>query len=116
VEAKNHLEALVHATERSIADAGDKLPAGVKSEVESAISSAREAAQSDDLDRVKSATQALAQASLKIGEAVYGGAQQPGAEAGAAGGAQPSGEAGEENVVDAEFEEVKDNNNKKGSA
>src|SRR5690606_16094018 len=77
VEAKNHLEALVHATERSIADAGDKLPAGVKSEVESAISSAREAAQSNDLDRVKSATQSLAQAALKIGEAVYGG-QQPG--------------------------------------
>jgi molecular chaperone DnaK len=114
VEAKNHLEALVHSTERSISDAGDKLPAAVKSEVEAAISSAREAAQSNDLDRVKSATQSLAQAALKIGEAVYGG-QQPGAEAGAAEG-QSKAEPGSENVVDAEFEEVKDNNNKKDSA
>ncbi len=111
VEAKNHLEALVHSTERSISDAGDKLPAAVKSEVEAAISSAREAAQSNDLDRVKSATQSLAQAALKIGEAVYGG-QQPGAEAGAAEG-QSKAEPGSENVVDAEFEEVKDNNNNK---
>ncbi len=114
VEAKNHLEALVHSTERSISDAGDKLPAAVKSEVEAAISSAREAAQSNDLDRVKSATQSLAQAALKIGEAVYGG-QQPGAEAGAAEG-QSKAEPGSENVVDAEFEEVKDNNTKKDSA
>ena len=104
----------MHSTERSISDAGDKLPAAVKSEVEAAISSAREAAQSNDLDRVKSATQSLAQAALKIGEAVYGG-QQPGAEAGAAEG-QSKAEPGSENVVDAEFEEVKDNNNKKDSA
>src|SRR5690606_21439022 len=71
VEAKNHLEALIHSTERSLSESGDKLPAGVKSEVEAAISSAREAAQSNDIERVKSATQSLAQAALKIGEAVY---------------------------------------------
>jgi len=114
VEAKNHLEALIHSTEKSVADAGDKLPASVKSEIEAAIASAREAAQGDDIDRVKSATQSLSQASLKIGEAVYGGAQ-PGAQAGSSGSGSSSG-SGEDNVVDAEFEEVKDNNNKKDSA
>ena len=114
VEAKNHLEALIHSTEKSVADAGDKLPASVKSEIEAAIASAREAAQGDDIDRVKSATQSLSQASLKIGEAVYGGAQ-PGAQAGSSASGSSSG-SGEDNVVDAEFEEVKDNNNKKDSA
>jgi len=109
VEAKNHLEALIHSTERSLSESGDKLPAGVKSEVEAAISSAREAAQSNDIERVKSATQSLAQAALKIGEAVYSG--QPGAEAGGAE-AKSKAESGSENVVDAEFEEVKDNNKK----
>ena len=110
VEAKNHLEALIHSTEKSVADAGDKLPASVKSEIEAAIASAREAAQGDDIDRVKSATQSLSQASLKIGEAVYGGAQ-PGAQAGSSASGSSSG-SGEDNVVDAEFEEVKDNNKK----
>jgi len=114
VEAKNHLEALIHSTEKSVADAGDKLPTSVKSEIEAAIASAREAAQGDDIDRVKSATQSLSQASLKIGEAVYGGAQ-PGAQAGSSASGSSSG-SGEDNVVDAEFEEVKDNNNKKDSA
>jgi len=112
VEAKNHLEALVHSTERSVSEAGDKLPAAVKTDIESAITSAREAAQSDDLERIKSATQSLAQAALKIGEAVYGGQQPGGAEAGAAQGESGKGSPGAEDVVDAEFEEVKDNNKK----
>ncbi len=112
VEAKNHLEALVHSTERSVADAGDKVPAAVKTDVEAAVTAAREAAQSDDLERVKSATQSLAQAALKIGEAVYGGQQPGAAEAGAAEGEGKPSEPGAENVVDAEFEEVKDNNKK----
>jgi len=110
VEAKNHLEALVHSTERSVSEAGDKLPAAVKTDIESAIASAREAAQSDDIGRIKSATQSLAQAALKIGEAVYGGQQPGGAEAGAAQGEPGKGGPGAEEVVDAEFEEVKDNN------
>ncbi len=116
VESKNHLEAFIHTTERSIADAGDKLPAAVKTEVEAAISAAREAVQSEDLERIKSTSQSLAQASLKIGEAIYGGQQPGGAEAAGDTGQGPTGEAGADNVVDAEFEEVKDNGNKKKSA
>ncbi len=112
VEAKNHLEALVHGTEKSLTESGDKVPAPVKADVQAAITAAKETASSDDLERIKSATQALAQAALKIGEAVYG-AQQ----AGAAPGGAPAGEekaSGGDNVVDADFEEVKDDKKKAG--
>jgi molecular chaperone DnaK len=111
VEAKNHLEQLAHATEKSLKDSGDKVPAAVKTEVEAAIKAAREAAQSENVDRIKAAAQTLAQASLKIGEAVYGG-QQPGAQPGAEGGAAAGTGQGGENVVDADFEEVKDDKKK----
>jgi molecular chaperone DnaK len=112
VEARNHLEALIHGTEKSIADSGDKVPTAVKSDVQNAIAQAKEAVQSEDADRVKAATQALAQASLKIGEAVYGGQQGGGAAPGAEGAEHKS--AGNENVVDADFEEVKDDKKKSG--
>jgi molecular chaperone DnaK len=111
VEAKNHLEALIHATQRSVSESGDKIPAAVKTDVENAISAAREAVQSDDISRVKSASQSLAQASLKIGEAVYSG-QQAGAEAGAGKTGEQAKPNGSENVVDADFEEVKDDKKK----
>src|SRR5262249_45160943 len=78
VEAKNHLEALIHGTEKSIADSGDKIPASVKSDVEAALAAAKETSGSEDIERIKSATQTLAQSALKIGEAVYG-SQQAGA-------------------------------------
>ncbi|HXF53414.1 MAG TPA: molecular chaperone DnaK [Hyphomicrobiaceae bacterium] len=111
VEARNHLEQLAHTTEKSLKDSGDKISASVKSEVESAIKSAREAAQSESVETIKAATQTLAQAALKIGEAVYGG-QQPSAQGGDAGGAQTGRADGGENVVDADFEEVKDDKKK----
>ena len=112
VEAKNHLEALIHATERSVTDSGDKIPAEVKTDVEAAIAAAKEAVQGEDTEQLKTAAQNLAQASLKIGEAVYGG-QQPG-EPGPDGdsGPEANSSGGDDNVVDAEFEEVKDNKKK----
>jgi molecular chaperone DnaK len=115
VEAKNHLEALIHGTEKSIADSGDKIPANVKSDVQAAIASAKETAGSEDIERIKSATQALGQAALKIGEAVYG-SQQAGGGASAEGAAPGDKEktAGGDNVVDADFEEVKDDKKKAG--
>jgi len=111
VEARNHLDALIHSTEKSLADSGDKVSAAVKSEVQDAISRAKEAAQADDVERIKSATQALAQASLKIGEAIYGSQQAAG---GGAGGESAEHKPGNENVVDADFEEVKDDKKKSG--
>ena len=115
VEAKNHGEGLVHATEKTLAENGDKIPAADKSEVEAAITALKSALETDDKDDIEAKTQTLMQASMKIGEALYKDQQ---AAAGAAGGdggtgGESGGGAGaDESVVDADFEEVDDD--KKG--
>ncbi|MFZ4808870.1 MAG: molecular chaperone DnaK [Hyphomicrobiaceae bacterium] len=115
VETRNHLEAMVHATEKSLKDNADKVPAAVKTEVETAINAAKAVQTSEEIEPVKSALQALTQASLKIGEAVYGqqgaGAAPEGGPDDAAG-PKAGGKPGAENVVDADFEEVKDDKKK----
>ncbi|HXE68252.1 MAG TPA: molecular chaperone DnaK [Hyphomicrobiaceae bacterium] len=113
VETKNGADAMIHATEKSIKDLGEKVAAADKGKIEAAIGELREALKADDIEAIKSKTNALAQASMKLGEAIYG-AQQ--AAEGAAGGAG-TGEAekkggGGDNVVDADFEEVKDDKKK----
>jgi molecular chaperone DnaK len=110
VESKNQLEQLVHSTEKTLAEQAT-IPAAVKTEVEAAVAAAKEAVTSEDVDRIKQATQSLAQVSLKIGEAIYGA--KPGEAGGgpsSEGGASASG--GGDNVVDADFEEVKDDKKK----
>jgi molecular chaperone DnaK len=112
VEAKNHAEALIHATEKQLKENEQNAAvAAAKPDVEKAIADLKEAVGSDDAERIKSATTALAQAAMKIGEAVYSGQQGAGAEGGSP---ETGSTAGEENVVDADFEEVKDD--KKRSA
>jgi molecular chaperone DnaK len=107
VEVRNNADALVHSTEKTLKELGDKVSAGDKGAIESAIASLKSAVQGDDVNDIKAKLSALGQASLKLGEAVYGG--QPGAGAGGeAGGAK----AGGDNVVDADFEEVKDDKKK----
>ncbi len=112
VETKNGADAMIHATEKSLKDLGEKVAAADKGKIEAAIGELRDALKADDIEAIKSKTNALAQASMKLGEAIYG-AQQ--AAEGAAGGAGP-GEAqkkgGGDNVVDADFEEVKDDKKK----
>jgi len=103
VEAKNQGEALVHATEKSLIEFGDKIPEADKTAIEAARDDLKTALEGDDADAIKQKTQVLSQASMKMGEAMY--AAQPGA----AEGDQPAG--GEahghgDDVVDAEFEEV----------
>jgi molecular chaperone DnaK len=114
VEARNHAEALVHATEKQLKEnESNAAVAAAKPDVEKAIADVKEAVGSDDVERIKSATAALAQTAMKIGEAVY--SAQQGAGGGAEGdAATQSDTSGEENVVDADFEEVKDD--KKRSA
>jgi molecular chaperone DnaK len=107
VEARNNADALIHSTEKTLKELGDKVSAGDKSAIESAIASLKSAVQGDDANDIKAKLSALGQASLKLGEAVYGG-QSGGAGAGDAGGAK----AGGDNVVDADFEEVKDDKKK----
>jgi len=75
VEVKNQAEALVHSTERMLKDYGDKVPAGDKSLVETAVAELKTAIQGEDRDTIKAKTDALAQASMKLGEAMYQASQ-----------------------------------------
>jgi molecular chaperone DnaK len=114
VETKNGADAMIHATEKSLNDLGEKVAAADKSKIEGAIGELREALKSDDAEAIRAKTNALAQASMKLGEAIYGAQQgAEGAASGAgAGEAQKKGGAAGDNVVDADFEEVKDDKKK----
>src|SRR4051794_37575285 len=122
VEAKNQADGLIHTTERSLSEAGDKVPAGERDAVQSAIQALKDAVGGDDAEQIKQKTEALAQVAMKLGEAMYR-AQQGAGEAGGgpgAGGAgghggPGGGAAGNDKVVDADFEEV-DDQKRRGSA
>jgi molecular chaperone DnaK len=111
VETKNQAEALIHATEKELTEnASNAGVAAVKADVEKAIEAAKEALASDDVERIKSATTSLAQVAMKIGEAVYSAKGGDGS-----GGSEASSEkSADDNVVDADFEEVKDDKKKAG--
>ncbi len=111
VDARNRADGLVHSVRKSMKDMGDKLDAAEKDKIEAAIKDVEEVMKSDDKDAIDARSQALAEASHKLAEQMYAQAGQAGgAEAQAAGG--ESAPKGDENVVDAEFEEVKDNKKK----
>ncbi len=104
VEAKNQLEATVHSVEKNLSEHGDKLPAQDKGEAQAAVAAAKAAMEGGDTAAIKSASERLTQAAMKIGEAVYKAQSEQAAPAAeAASGAKPG-----EKVVDAEFEEVND--------
>ncbi|AAW60631.1 molecular chaperone DnaK [Gluconobacter oxydans] len=106
VELRNSTESLIHQTEKSITEGGDKVPAADKSEAEAAIAEAREALGGENLDTLKAASEKLTQAAMKVGQGVYQAGQ------GAEGGAAPEGEKKDENVVDADFEDLEDDSKK----
>jgi molecular chaperone DnaK len=109
-ESRNKADSLVHTTEMQLREHGDKIDAGLKSEIETAIVETRAAIESDDPDQMEAKSQALAQVAMKMGQAIYEKEQAtPAGGAGEAGAAQGS-EAGgaQEDVVDAEFSEVDD--------
>ena len=111
VQARNHADSLMHATRKSMHELGDKVEAGEKERIEGAIKDLEQAMKGEDKAAIEAKTHALAEASAKMAERLYaqGGAAAGGAGAGAAGGASGEGQkAGHEDVVDAEFEEVKD--------
>ncbi|MGC8854862.1 MAG: Hsp70 family protein, partial [Halothiobacillaceae bacterium] len=104
VEARNHADSLIHATEKSIKDLGDKVDAAEKKAAEDAIAALKEAMKGDDKAAIEAKAEALAKASAAIAQKAYaqGAEAQPGA--------QQTSSAGKaaDDVVDAEFEEVKD--------
>ena len=104
VEARNNAEALIHATEKSIAENEDKIDAADKEAAEAAMGELKTALEGDESDAINEKAQALSQAAMKIGEAVYQ-AQQAEAAAGDAA-ADGANDDSDPNVVDAEFEEV----------
>jgi molecular chaperone DnaK len=107
-EAKNNAESLIHTTERQLQENGDKVDAGLKAEIETAVAEAKAAVDGGDADEMQAKSQNLAQVAMKLGQAIYEkqAAEQASPQAGA--GAAGS-EAGGEEVVDAEFSEVDDN-------
>jgi len=114
VETRNQADGLVHSTEKTLQDLGDKVAAGDKTQVEADIAALRKAMEGDDAAAIKSKMEALAQSSMKIGEAMYK-QQAPGAEAAGAGEAEKEHRPRDENVVDADFEEVKDEKRNKSA-
>jgi len=115
VEARNQAEALVHATEKQLSEnESNSAVAAAKPEVEKAIADVKEALGGEDSEQIQSTTAALAQAAMKIGEAIYAAQQSAGGDdtGGEAGPGEAAASSGDENVVDADFEEVKDDKKK----
>jgi molecular chaperone DnaK len=116
VDARNHADALVYSTEKSIKDLGDKIDAETKSKVEAAIEPLKKAMEGDDAEEIKRLSEELTQASHKLAEAMYQQASQTDAQQQAGTGATGQEQAGpstpDEDVVDADFEEVKDDDKK----
>jgi molecular chaperone DnaK len=105
VDAKNHADALVHSTEKALAEHGSKIPETDRRAIEDAVSDLKEALKGDDAEAIKAKTNALAQVSMKLGEAMY--KQQAESDA--------AKDAAKDDVVDAEFTEVDDDKNKKSA-
>jgi molecular chaperone DnaK len=110
VEAKNHADALVHTTEKALAEHGAKVSESDRGAIENALSDLKEALKGDDAEAIKAKAQVLAQASMKLGEAMYAAQQAGDADGGDAGG--PGDAKKDDDVVDAEFTEVDDDKKK----
>jgi len=110
VDARNHADALADATEKSLKEHGDKVSVEDKAKIETSLADLKEALKGTDVESIKSKTGALTEASMKLGEAVYKSQQaeqkpeeQP----------QENADGKKEDVVDADFEEVKDKKEEK---
>jgi molecular chaperone DnaK len=106
IEARNHADSLIYSTEKSLKEYGDKIDAADKQKIEDGVAALKKAMEANDAAAIKTATDELTQASHKLAEAVYAKAGQ--AEAGHDGEPAPEEGGSDEKVVEAEFEEVKD--------
>ncbi len=103
IEARNHADALIHETEKQLKENGDKIGAGEKETIEKAVQELKDVLDSNDAEKIKDKTNALTQASLKLGEAMYKQSTQANEQADTTADAKPA----DDTVVDADFEEVK---------
>jgi molecular chaperone DnaK len=120
-EAKNHADALIHSTDKALTEHGSKIGEVERRAIENAMADLKEALKGDDAETITSKTNTLAQASMKLGEAMYKQAQENQGSGGSGGPddgqSTASGESGKkEDVVDAEFTEVDDDKKNKKSA
>ena len=111
VDARNHADLLVDSTEKSLKEHGDKVSVEDKTKIETSLADLKEALKGNDVEAIKSKTGSLTEASMKLGEAIYKNQQEQ---------SKPEPEATEstsggekEDVVDADFEEVKDKKEEK---
>ncbi|MER9235547.1 molecular chaperone DnaK [Mesorhizobium sp. M0622] len=111
VEARNQAEALVHSSEKSLKDYGDKVSETDRTAIADAIAALKTAAEGDDVTEIEAKTQTLAEVSMKLGQAMYEASQKEAAEADAKAEA-----AKDSDVVDADFEEIDEDDEKKKSA
>jgi molecular chaperone DnaK len=107
IEARNQADALIHSTEKAVKDFGDKVGAEDKTAIETALADLKTARDAEDVEDIKAKHQTLMTASMKLGEAMY--AAQQGGE-----GEEPTGAAEDDGVVDADFEEVDGDDQKRG--
>ncbi len=110
VEARNQAESLAHSAEKSLKDYGEKVSEADRTAISDAIAALKSAAEGDDVDAINAATQTLAEASMKLGQAMYEASQKEAAEADAKADA-----AKDSDVVDADFEEIDEDGKKKSA-
>ncbi|RUP14399.1 MAG: molecular chaperone DnaK, partial [Methylobacterium sp.] len=108
VEVKNQGESLIHATEKSVTEYGDKVPAADKGAIETAMTALKTALEGEDVEAIKARTTDLMQASMKLGEAMYAANQAAGPDAGAEAASEKK-----DDVIDADFQEVDEKDQKK---
>ena len=114
VDARNQADTLIHSTDKNLKEHGSKISEADKKAIEDASSSLKEALKGDNLDDVKKKTETLVQASMKLGEAIYKSQQNTKPDSGKDDGDNNKGKK-DDNVVDADFEEVKDENKEKSA-
>ena len=113
VDARNQADSLVFSTENSLKEHGDKITTDDKKAIENGISDLKKSLEGTDVEDIKKKTQSLIQVSMKLGEAVYKSQQKPNDDKGAGtGGPKNEKPSEKDNVVDADFEDVKEDKEK----
>jgi len=114
VDVRNQADTLIHSTEKNLKEHGSKISDAEKKAIEDASTAVKEALKGEDIEDIKKKTEALVQASMKLGEAIYKSQQSAKPDSGKDDGGDDAGKK-DENVVDADFEEVKDENKEKSA-
>ena len=114
VDIRNQADTLIHSTDKNLKEHGSKVSEADKKAIEDASSQLKEALKGENTDDIKKKTEALVQASMKLGEAIYKSQQNTKPDSNKDDGKDDKGKK-EDNVVDADFEEVKDENKEKSA-